>query len=100
MPSFFREQCGKAVGMTKQVERLINNEIRPVSRCGRFLLAHVMLWIIAIIMKKMVKKRERKSFRPSIRNSFCFNARIVLFVKEALRPERPDLLHRDANQTI
>ena len=87
--------------MTKQVERLINNEIRPVNRCGRFLLAHVMLWIIAI-MKKMVKKSEgkEKSFRPSIRNSFCFNARIVLFVKEALRPERPDLLHRDANQTI
>ena len=27
-----------------------------------------------------------------------FNACIVLFVKEAFRPERPDLLHRRANQ--
>ena len=58
--------------MTKQVERLINNEIRPVSRCGRFLLAHVMLWIIAI-MKKMVKKseRERKKFSS-------FNSKLIL----------------------
>ena len=46
------------------------------------------------------KRRGEKKFASFIRNSFCFNARIVLFVKEALRPERPDLLHRDANQTI